>query len=292
MHGSLTEPRADNRAHPFFAVREHGQGGLRPEALASEQRADSWFRQRIQITHDGEGLAGALSSRLNAAGQDLEVQVSGGALRLHEGAIDAKLEVIDGRRRRGVLGDVATQVLIDGATNGDRPIARGDVIEPVALRQKLSQHRRRLAIRQACTEPHLKISECRGRALGQQLRGGRARLGAGTPTGAQARRLHVHRSEDRRDMTVAIILDRPTDTANRAHPRRFAVLPQLFADHHVLQLRGEQLRFRERQAHIGGRFRWPTFNRPELDRLDAAIVSNQLRFHHPPHRTPPAYELR
>jgi hypothetical protein len=54
----------------------------------------------------------AFPRRLDASRQDLEVQAASGALRLHEGPIDAELESIHQRRRRGVLGDVATQLSI------------------------------------------------------------------------------------------------------------------------------------------------------------------------------------
>ena len=145
MHGSFAEPRADNRAHPFFSVRQHGQGRLRPEPLASEQRAYPWFRQGIEIAHDGECLAGApsrASMRLLSTSKCRRPVVRFALT----GPIDAELQLIHGRQRRDVLGDIATQLGIDGAADRQRPIPRRHVIESAAAREKLPQQCRGLPI--------------------------------------------------------------------------------------------------------------------------------------------------
>ena len=63
-------------------------------AVAPQQRAHARFDDRVEVPDEGEGLAAALSRRLDATGQHFEVRATTRALRLDEGAIDAKHQPI------------------------------------------------------------------------------------------------------------------------------------------------------------------------------------------------------
>ncbi len=153
----------------------HVQVDIGAVSLSPEQRPDAWLRQGIKVADDCERFPMALPTGLDAPRQDLKMRAAGRALRLDEPAIDADRWPIGGRWCGGRLRDFATDLGIDRFADRQGPIACGDVIEAVALRQALPQQFGRLSIWQPSGERDLEVPEFGRRPIRQQLRDGTER---------------------------------------------------------------------------------------------------------------------